>query len=405
MTAAKPGMRVGFMLAMLGLPLAWLIVRNAAILLFATTTPATVEALWPASGVALAADARARVLAAGGVADLTARTLARTALVRFPASDAPIVLSAFAASGDGDLGRASALMAAAVARNPRNDVARYWLFDHAIRTGDYAAGLAQVGPALRLREGTREPILALVAGLLDLPAAAPAIRAILATDPDWRTAFFQTQATAGTDPATLARLLLTLPPSSRPGANALEQRAVLYAAINRSRFALAHTVWRATLRSPPPLGTTIYDPDFARLPGAPPFNWSLQPGNGATAELIAIPNDPDRTALAIAFHGTAWAVIAEQYVLAKPGAYTLSLRSRAEGDPADTRLFARLRCASDDALLAQIPLVGTSSMAAQAAPVLVPPTCAALRIQLVGEPGEHPGTARSIVTAIRLDPR
>ncbi len=422
MTVARPGRRAACLLAASAL-LGWLSIRNAAILLFATARPTLAEAFWPASGTALAADARARVLAAGGVAGSQVRTLARAALVRSPASDAPLVLHALAASGDGDLRRASALMTAAVARNPRNDVARYWLFDHAIRTGDYAAGLAQVGPALRLREGTRGPILALVAGLLDIPAAAPAVRAILATDPDWRTGFFQTQATAGTDPARLAELLLGLPPPRRPGAPMLEQRAVLYAAINRGQFALAHDVWRATLRTPsglgmpPAPGATVYDPDFAGLPGAPPFNWSLQPGEGATAAMVTHSHGLDRTALAITFHGTVSAVVAEQYIVAKPGAYTLSLRTRAVASPVtspvaspvassvDARLFARVRCASDDALLAQLPIALQTALVAASAPVTVPQDCAALRLQLAGEPGERVGIARAELTAFHLDPR
>lgn len=386
----------------LGLLLGWLSIRNAAIALFGMTQPGIAEAFWPASGAALAADAGARVLASGGVVDRATRTLARAALVRSPASDGPLIAIAFAASGDGDLQRAPALMEAAVARNPRNATARYWLLDHAIRMGDYTAGLAQIGPALRLREGTREPVLALVAGLLALPAAAPAVRAILATDPDWRTNFIQVQASAGTDPATLAHLLMTLPASRRADANELEHRAVIYAAINHGQFALAHSLWRTTLRPPPAVtGTTIYDPDFAGLPGAPPFNWSLQSGDDGTATMVAAP----RAAIALTFHGAARAILAEQYVLAPPGTYSLSLRSRADGDPVDAHLSARARCANDDSLLAQIPLGTASSIVMQAVPVLVPANCAALRIQLVGEPGDRPGTARGVVTAIRLDSR
>ncbi len=392
-----------FVLAATEIVLAWLILRNAA---QGTTNPAQVEAFWPASGAALAGDARARIVAAGGRVDTHARALIRTALLRSPAADAPLVLAGFAAGEDGDLRRARALMTAAVMRNPRNDAARYWLLDHAFRTGDYAAGMAQIGPALRLRDGTREPIFALIAGVLAIPAAATAVRTTLATDPDWRADFFRTQATAGTDPATLATLLLALPRSPHPETARVEQRAVVYAAIDHGRFARAHETWRALLPADsPPQTTTLYDPSFDGLSGTPPFNWSFQPDGATSATLVAAAGPPRHSALAITYPGTDTAVIVEQYALVRPGTYALSVRGRRVGDSVDARVAVRVRCASDDALLSKITVPDHPTTTRRTAPVMVPPGCAAVRVQFVGEPGASVGVVRVLIDAVHLDPR
>ncbi len=395
---------------LVGLLLAWLSIRNAAQALLATVHPAYAEAFWPASGDALAGDAHARIVLAGGRVDDTARGLIRRALVRAPDADAPLVLAGFAASEDGDLGRASALMTAAVARNPRNDAARYWLLDHDIRTGRYAAGLAQVGPALRLREGTRDSIFALVAGLLDIPAAAPAVRAALATSPDWRADFFRVRAAAGTDPATLAALLRALPLADAETAR-IERRAVLYAAIDRGRFALAHDLWLALLPAGQRPTTAIYDPDFSGLPGAPPFAWNLQPPEGASAKMIGIGGAEPRTALAMTYPGSAPALIAEQYAMIAPGPHRLSLQSRriGEADGADgadgAEVVARVRCANDDAILAELSLADRPAWTRRSIPVSAPSGCGAVRVQFAGMPGAQLSVARVQVTAVRLEPR
>ena len=69
MTGARPGPRTGFVVAALALLVGWLSIRNTAIALFATAQPGLAQAFRPASGIALAAEARARVVAAGGVFD------------------------------------------------------------------------------------------------------------------------------------------------------------------------------------------------------------------------------------------------------------------------------------------------------------------------------------------------
>jgi hypothetical protein len=406
MTAAAGGRRLDWTrLALLAAcaAAAWLTVRNAALLLYADSAPGRAAWFWPAGGKALAAEARARTVSAGGAVDAPARALTLTALRRAPASAPPLVLAGLAASADGITTRARALMRAAEARDPRNDVARYWLLDNAIRSGDYAAGLAEVGPALRLRAGTRPAVFALVAGMLQVPAAARAVRAELARDPDWRTDFFTAEAGTGADPAMLLRLLASLPPPHDTDAARLEQQAVLTHAVEKGDYAAAYRAWRAL---PPPGGGrdaleppgTIYDPDFAGLPRSVPFNWRLSSSGGTTAAL-------EGHALTIAVDGADPAVLAEQYTVAPPDAYVFALRARRIGAATGAHLVARVRCARDNAELATLALDRAAARIARfVAPLTIPARCGAVRIEIAAAPDSGAGPVRMQITDVRLTP-
>jgi hypothetical protein len=406
MTAAASGRRLGWtrlVLLAACAAAAWLTVRNAALLLYADSAPLVAAWFWPAGGRALAAEARARIVAGDGMVDASARALALTALHHMPASAQPLMLMGLAASADGATARARTLMRVAEARDPRNDIVRYWLLDNAVRSGDYAAGLAEVGPALRLRAGTRPAVFALVAGMMQVPAAARAVRAELARDPDWRTDFFTMQATAATDATPLMRLLASLPPPHDPDAARLEQQAVLSQMVDQGHYAAAYQAWRklVPLRNErdvlgPP--GSIYDPDFAGLPRSAPFNWRLSSHGGTTAAM-------EGHTLAIAVNGDEPAVLAEQYTVAPPGAYVFALRARRIGPAAGAHLAARLRCANDNSELAALTLDRAATQFAPfAASLTIPAGCGAVRVEITAAPDLGVGPVRMQITDVRLTP-
>ncbi len=368
-----------------------LAIRGAADGLFEVRRPALAAAFWPASGTALANLAQARIVAAGGSVDATARALSTAALRRSPASATPLVLAGLAASERGDMATAELLMLAARARNPRDATACYWLLDHFVRDGRYAAAMAQVGGAIRLRDGAAAPVFALVAALAAIPAARGAVRAELATDPFWRNGFFQGQATVA-DPASLLALLALLqsiPPARDPAAARLERQAVLRAMVDRGAYAPAYAAWRAFL--PPaqrPMPGTVYDPDFAGLAGPPPFNWRLQTGDDT---MVAI----GPRGLSITYAGEQAAVLAEQYLVVPPGTYRLSIAAR--GHDASNRLVTRIVCARDASVLASVP-----ASKSQSTNVPIPERCGALQLQIAADSRIPRETAQAVIATIRL---
>ncbi|WP_033919716.1 tetratricopeptide repeat protein [Sphingomonas sp. 37zxx] len=408
MTAATPVAAAALWIRLLllagGIALAWLSVRQAAIGLWQTKRPDRAVAFAPAAGGALANLAQARIIGAGGDVDPAARALVARSMRGIPGGAVPITLAGLAASADGDTARAQALMTMARNREPRADIARYWLLDHYIRVGDYPAALGEIGPAMRLRPGTREPILALVAALLEEPKGAEAVRAALATDPDWRGAFFAVRAGAGTDPLALLALLTRLPPPTDPARAAAEQRAVLRAAIAQGQYNAAYRAWRGFLPAEHRLRALgVYDPNFAGLPGPSPFNWTRVDSAAGEASMARARDLPEGSAMTLAFHGAAPAVLIEQYALATPGAATLSLRARMTGGDPVGSLTARVRCAQDESLLAELALPTASApIRRYAATFTVPPRCTAVRVQFAGEPGERFGEIRVAVTGVDL---
>ncbi len=386
-------------LALLVVLAGWLAVRHAALAIYSASRPDRALMFAPADPVALSNLAYGRILDAGGAVDAEARALIRAALRRAPGDAAPVVLAALAASADGDLPRATALMRIAKRIDPRSDIARYWLLDHAVRGGDYSTALGEIGPALRLRPGTGDALLALVAGLLDSPGGPAAIRAALATDPDWRNAFFQREA-RGHALALLA-LLGTLPPPRDPDAAWTEQSSVLAAAVDQGAILPAYKVWSRLAKIPDNARhSLLYDPDFRGSPAPPPFNWRLDQAGG-----VRIASG----ALLLSFSGDQPRLLAEQYALAAPGRYALSFAIAATDpatDPGLERdvLSAHILCAGDGAELAAITLSAPAGGGRPAADFVVPPDCPAIRIQLVGRPDGIPDPIRIRVTGIAMRP-
>lgn len=376
--AHAAGLRIAILagLAILG----WATVRNAALAALAETRPDVAMAFVPAGAAALANAAQGRIVAAGGIVDGTARTQTALAWHRAPRDAAPLVLAGLSASADGAGGRAQALMEAARARDPRSGIARYWLLDHYVRSGQPAKALAEVGPALRLRPGTREPIFALVSAMAAQPGTARAVRDALARDPDWRESFFATQATANIDPKGLLRLAGALPPPADRAAAARERRAVLLAAVRAGAYAEAQALWRRTMPAAGRDGGPVQDPTFRRGFVDVPFGW-----NAPAAPGLRIGTGGG---LRIAYRGDAPATVVEQLVVGE-GRFGLLIGGSGAG------VVARLACARDESPLA------TAVPGAGAVEAIIPPGCGAAWLRIVAVPDEG-AAVTATVTDVRL---
>ncbi|RZM11268.1 MAG: hypothetical protein EOP68_04230 [Sphingomonas sp.] len=366
---------------LLGLPLlGWATVRTTALTMFAEDRPGLAMLFAPAGAAALANAAQMRIVEAGGTVDAVARAQTAAALQRAPRDAAPLILAGLAASADGAADRAQALMEAAQARDPRAGIARYWLLDHYVRTGQGNAALAEVGPALRLRPGTRTAIFALVSAMAASPDMRGPVHTALARDPDWRESFFAVQATADVDPVLLLHLLATLPPPADPSSRARERRVVVLAAVRAGAYGEAQALWQSARPETAREAGLVHDPMFRRPLADMPFDWSAPDVAGMQAQT-------GRDGLTVAYRGETPATVAQQLV---PGAGRYRLSARATGG-----VEVRLSCARDESPLASVPVGGGTVDAT------IPATCGAAWLRVVATPGDT-GAVNATIADVRL---
>lgn len=382
--------------------LSWIAVRGAVQNAFIDSDPEVGASLWPADGQSLAALALARVTTANGEIDDTTRGLVRSAIDREPLLADPLALAGIDAANAGDRSRAERLMLAARDRDPRLALARFWLFDHFVRTGQYAKALDEVGPAIRLQPDAITAVMTVLSAMADTPAGNQALATKLASRPFWETSFFQT-ASNNSSPEALLALLSHLPDANRATE---EQRAVFLALINSGKGGLAYDSWRRMLPDAyRARAATIYDGNFGRWPGAAPFNWVLTSDDVGTARMVPAGDLPQSTALDVRYFGSTAGVLAQQYIHAAPGAYRLqvSARSRTTGATGG-RLSLELRCQPGEAIVT-LPLDPLDTrLRTFTAPVMVPAGCDMLKVHLTGAPGELFSEVEAQVTGVALVP-
>jgi hypothetical protein len=400
-----PGSVVRMTMLGVALVLGWMSVRVAVQDSVHDADPHLAAQFWPADGVSLAALARQRVAAASGDIDDTTRALYRSALTRDPLLADPLALAGLDAAAKGDIGRAARLMVAARDRDPRAPLARFWLLDHYVRTGHYAAALDEVGPAIHLRPEAITAIMTVLAAIAATPEGQRALADKLATRPFWRTAFFNTAANT-TSPDTLLALLSPSSSAAKRAATEDEQRAVFIAMINAGDGGRAYRAWQQLLPTHyRERAHGIYDGNFGRWPGARPFNWILPQDEIGSTRMVTAGDLPQTTALDVRYFGSTAGVLAEQYVYAQSGTYQLRLAARRRATGATGgRLSMEVRCANG-AVLATLPLDPLDTqLRTLSTPVNVAPGCEMLRVRLVGTPGEMFSEIEAQVTGVELVP-
>lgn len=235
-----------------------------------------------------------------------------------PMASAPFIEAALGAVREGDDATAATLMDHAVRLDPRERIARAWLFTHELHDQHYAAAMAHAYILYQL-EPTLEPTLsrtlAILAQLDDLRAlirrqfgATPYLVSILNAAPK----------NSLSEQASL-ELIAALSPPAKADAQAQLLDALLtnhdFAGVSRAlrSFGLASAA-----------GNAIYDGSFQQLAGPLPFNWALTLDDDIRAAPTATGSSFWPTALHIERFGLAAATAARQSMLVHPGRYRLS---------------------------------------------------------------------------------
>jgi len=215
----------------------------------------------------------------------------------------------------------------------------------------------------------------------------------LSGHPAWQTRFLGYLTTRGVDPVRIFRLNSGSTAGAAGGEVA--QGALIQQFINRGDFDGAYVAWVNFL--PPEALTkvrTVYDGNFAGLPGPQPFNWTFNDGTVASVGI-------DRgQGLHIEYPGAQSGRLASQTVLLTPGSYRFDYTAQGSGEVADGGALGwHLQCLPDGKPILDLPITGLTDRAVgRAAAFTVPVGCNAQLLSLDATLGTFP-QSRSLTVA------
>jgi hypothetical protein len=376
----------------------WLAVKTAAVNAFVKRNPiaaATFSSNDPRVPISLAL---AQFRQNGGVIDPALSRAAIESLKRAPLMEEPFMLAALSALVRKDGRKAELLLEEARARNPRSRLTHILLLDRYLRTGRLAEATTEIGAVSTFVPDANKVLVPQLAKFAVDPSTRKALDSALDKHPALRGQLLEHLATSGTD----LNLILALAPAGRggaaPGEVAFWQQLLINSLIEKNDLARAEQLWtRFGGVALPNTGVGIYDGQFRRLPGPPPFNWSFTSNPAGTAE-------PTKTGLDIQYYGRAPAELASQLLRLAPGRYQLNFHAFGQTPERGSALSWRMTCYPGNAELAAIPVAKlTFSPKAVSGRFSVPSSgCPAQWLKLVGTPAEFPTSHSVTISDIQV---
>ena len=198
---------------------------------------------------------------------------ARLALRDRPIDGAAYRVLAQAEDAAGHADRATALYATAVARWPRDRIARATLADRAFAADDVDGGLHHIDALLRVAPAVRATVLGKLMPYLGDPRIRDGLVARLAADPPWRGAVAPALLEATVPAAEAEALLAALAARLAPTPAELQARLLLLDRLGQS--AKARSIWLGTLSRP-----IAPSPGWCSMAGSSVPAWSaVTPGS------------------------------------------------------------------------------------------------------------------------------
>jgi hypothetical protein len=375
---------------LVGIFLAFLVLREATVTAYAGRNPARAAMLWPShpsvvleSGLAQIGDAAA----AGSPADpaLVDRLLSVSADA--PLAPEPFLVRGVQARVAGDEAAAGRAFIAARTRNPRLVAARYFLADHYLRIGDTGNGLAEIAALARLVPRSLSQVAPYLASYARTPGVAPQVRALVREHPDLELALLNTLA-ANPGDSNLALYLW----SGHPGKGSRQwQERMLRSLVDADRFFEAAAAWSHFSGG---IAAGQVDPNF-RTDRLAPFGWTL----ASDASGVAEPQGDGR--LHVLYYGRNDKVLAGQLLMLGPGRYRLAMRVSG-ATPTAKSLAWTIRCLPSGTELATLPL-GSRGAELSASFTVPAAGCRAQRLELNGTAPEIAEQAEATIGRLRLE--
>lgn len=257
--------------------------------------------------------------------------------------------------------QAERLYAQAAARAPRDIRSLAWLADRALLAGKYPDALALIDQILRVEPELLVRLFPALATIAAIPAAQPAMAALLQESPPWRAAFLIRLARDAPDLAGIAGMIDLL----RKGAIGLaepELSAWIERLVKEKQWGAAYLIWVNQL--PPERRRTIgnvYDGGFEFTPTHAGFDWRLERIPGVRLDLAASDGIGGAQALRVEFeHRRVPFRHVRQLMALPPGRYRLEGRARLDGLQTERGLVWTVACAESRQELANSdPLSGS----------------------------------------------
>lgn len=382
------------LVAVAGLLVAVVVVRNAVVAQYAEIKPERAASVWGGHPTAelwlgltrIGAAARERRPVGPAILD-PIMDAARKA----PLAAEPFLVRGVQAQMAGDQEVAERAFAAAELRDPRSIPARYFLAENAFRHGDAENGLREIAMLGRLVPGGTQGLAPYVAAYARQPSNWGHLRALFKTDPALQDAVLTSLASDARN----AGLILGLWDRSRSGGQAPGWTApLLKSLVDARQYGTAYKMWMTLGQVRPQPGSLIFDSAFKGSNAPGPFNWDLTSSTVGLTERQA----PGR--LHIIYYGQENGVLAGQLLLLKPGAYRLAMQL--SGDAAHARpLTWRLTCHVSNKVIFEVSLADRAAFA-RGVQFSVAPDCPAQWLQLIASSPDLPQTIDVTVSNLSL---
>lgn len=306
-----------------------------------------------------------------------------------PLAEEPFFLAALAALVRGDEAKATPLLLEAKKRNPRSRITRILLLDRHLRTGRVEAAAAEIAGISRLMPAASKVLVPELARFAANANTRGALADTLRLNPGLKSAVLEHLASSGADPEIVLRIAGN-DAAPADGQVSSWQQQLLTSLIKNGEVARARELWSRFAGGPAAMDT-VYDGQFERRPGPPPFNWQFASSPAGVAE------PTQSRSLQVEYYGRADAELASQLLTLSPGRYQLLFRATGDTPERGSSVSWRLACHPGKAEIASVPISKLSYAPRTIAVAFAVPAsgCSAQWLRLVGTPAEFP-TAHSI---------
>jgi hypothetical protein len=286
----------------------------------------------------------------------------------------------------------------------RDDPSHAWLIEYRLGRGDYGSSFAHADTLARRRPDLHPQLFSLftTAALAD-PRSVPALVALLARNPPWRSAYINQLYKSEDGHRVAATLAIALRNSLTPF-SASELGVLHQQLMSRGWLNVMSQVRQAT--GVPAAGSLLVNGGFGEQVAPPPYEWRLQSGAGLNVEIL--PDDlREDSSLRAQYGSLTLTPLAEQFLQLSPGQYRFGGEQRREAGKSQASLSWVLTCFETGAVIAEAPLAEASSAwRTFAFDFAVPATgCQAQWIRLMPKPAERRTTVVGWYDRLSIAPR
>ena len=364
------------------------VVRNAAVVAFATLHPETAAQFWAYHPSVEISRGLAQIgLAAGARKSIDPRTFAmiEDAAVKAPLSSEPFLVRGVQAQTAGNSEAAKRAFVAAQSRDPRSLAAAYFLADYYFRSGQALPGLQETVLLARLSPGGGDAVAPFVAAYAQNPSNWGQMRALFRSQPAIEDGVLSVLARDGRN----ANAILAVADPAHRTPDSPWLQVLLQSLVSSGDYRQARAIWSAIGRGHA-ADELLYDATFSSPVPPPPFNWAL------TSSTVGLAERQPGKRLHVIFYGNQDGVLASELVMLPAGTYRLQMQLAGSAVHPELLRWS-VRCDKSQTPLATM---GVDQAAGHSWTFQVPANCSAQWLELSGRSQDI--AQQSDVTVTRL---